>query len=162
MRIISFDPGETTGWAILEIKPNAESMQVRIIGLGDWSGIQEMYQYVLPPWSIFDQVEQVVIEDYIIYPNRATSHTGSRVYTAREIGRIEFAAFQFGPTKDGGSIALQAASTAKQRWPNKRMRKYLGIIPESKHKTDALRHAFTWIERTFKKPITLAGEMPDG
>lgn len=165
MLLLAFDPGETTGWALATIKPSPtkQAIQVHIEGLGEFNGITEFHALVKDPinahpleaWSIFNNVEVCIIEDYIIYPNRAASHSGSKVLTAREIGHIEYVAFTHGLDP-----VFQTASMAKQRWPDKRLMQYLpGLTKQgrswdiSKHKQDALRHLFTYIERTFDKPL---------
>lgn len=169
MKILAFDPGETTGYAIVEFTPSERSIQVGIPQVGIFTGIDELYYLAnsLFPTNllehdpkapqvltIFTGIEQVVIEDYVIYPNRAQSHIGSKVYTAREIGRIEYAAYPFGLTMAAGSIVLQSASMAKQRWPTGRLKSYIDLY-DNDHVNDAIRHAFTWIERHFKRPLEM-------
>lgn len=165
MRIIAFDPGETTGFVIAEVEVTTSIVKVEIKTLDEFTGLLELFnicQKLYEGWIDF-----VVIEDYIIYPNKAMSHAGSKVLAARTIGHIEFATMQFGLTKSqlsSGShveylmpeIVFQTASMAKSLWPDKRLAKYLGKVSHlSNHKRDAIRHAFTWIERTHKLPLEI-------
>lgn len=158
MRIIAFDPGETTGFAIADISgmftlaPKIVSIRLGIVG--EFVGLSDLWKHIRPEWLILDSVHQVVIEDYIIYPNRAMSHTGSKVLTARTIGHIEFATYFLGGESLHNNIAYQTASMAKSRWPDARLTKYLGSHKHiSNHKRDAIRHLLTWVERKYQLPL---------
>ena len=91
--------------------------------------------------GLLDGVVAFAIERYLIYPNRASTHIGDDLYTAQEIGRLKWIAF----LRDVRVIE-RPASMAKQRWPLKRLQKYLPRVPRSPHMRDAVRHALTYIE----------------
>lgn len=186
MNVVAYDPGETTGYVLvdIDIEPfeytlallaghspqDVESpigRHVTTVEYGGLSGIGELYAHD----SLYKDIDTCVVEDYRIYPNRVQSHIGSRVYTLREIGRIEMLMFEHSglvETKhERGSrvrgVVFQAASMAKQAWPNSRL--YDGIgrlkcwkdlrgklmddIRKTEHLKDAFRHLLTYLERAY-------------
>jgi len=114
---------------------------------------------------LFEALDVIVIEDYRVYPHKAQQHTGSRVYTAKEIGRIEWLAF-----KEDTGMVYQMASQAKGRWPNSRMELYpivqrFVVHPslkrygaKAKHILDAYRHLLTYLEVTEHIDFTIVEE----
>jgi len=148
MRILSIDPGETSAFVLGHIEPNKP---LHISSWGTWAGLEELARIVES--SIFEGLDVIVIEDYRVYPHKAWVHVGSQVYTAKEIGRIEWFAF-----KDATNIVYQMASQAKGRWPDSRMRMYpvvkrFLVHPglkrykgKRKHIIDAYRHLLTYLE----------------
>ena len=148
MKILAFDPGETTGIALATILPHNRCVSVRIDYIGVYSKIEQFHKLVIS--KIFEDINQVVIEDYIVYPNKAQAHAGSRVYTAREIGQIVYVAYTYGITEP----IFQTASMAKQRWPDSRLKKYIEAFKSyNRHERDAIRHLLTWTERQFKRKL---------
>lgn len=78
MRILSFDPGETTGWCY----QNPDE----ILGFGQASGLTELIQVCEQHKGI---VDHIVIEDYVILGHKAKSHIGGRVPTIQAIGYLK-------------------------------------------------------------------------
>jgi hypothetical protein len=78
MRILSFDPGETTGWCYQD--PD------KIINFGQAKGLAELMDVCEKHVGI---VDHVVIEDYIVLGKKAMSHSGSRVPTIQMIGYLK-------------------------------------------------------------------------
>jgi hypothetical protein len=152
--VLSLDPGETTAYVVAQVIPwnpvdHEIAVDIRPYDIGKWHGIQEFDDITASLFMMYD-IKRIVVEDYIIYPNRARSHTGSKVYTAREIGRIEYVAYLRRITKDNGRLVFQAASMAKQRWPDNRLNQYVPRNAWSdRHQLDAIRHLMTWAERTY-------------
>jgi len=160
MFVLAFDPGETTGFVLVHVSSAevANSVNYSIHGArapviikqaGTFRGLGELSQKL----GLFQQSDVVVIEDYIVYPNRAQSHIGDRVLTARMIGAIEWICYyHHGRTQNMG-VVFQMASQAKQQWPNERIQSCFGTIHpprmDSTHELDALRHALTYIENYF-------------
>jgi hypothetical protein len=140
MRILGIDPGETTGYVLLQV--DDVSREVAIERAATWHGLVEFDAMVND--GLFDGIDAMAIEGYIIYPNRAQSHVGSHLYTAQEIGRLLWVAY----TKHIEIVKQQPASMAKSRWPDDRLEKYgLLLRGESLHARDALRHALTCFEK---------------
>jgi hypothetical protein len=137
--VLALDPGETTGYvaADYEFRTCDETIIIAAATEGTWTAMAGLHSRLY----LFDTADFIVAEDYIIYPNRAKSHTGDRVYTAQEIGRIRWLAYA-----NGLPVAMQPASMAKQRWPDERLREKLGRMPPN-HICDAWRHLFTYLEK---------------
>ncbi len=100
--------------------------------------------------KLFYHPDVIVVEDYRVYPTKTKEHIGSQVYTAKEIGRIEWLAFQ-----NDTEMVYQLAAQAKGRWPNGRIQQYPLVRefiskikgdPNRKHLLDAYRHLLTFVE----------------
>jgi hypothetical protein len=78
MRVLSFDPGETTGWCYQD-KENT-------LDFGQAKGLTELIQVCDKFKGV---VDHVVIEDYKILGQKAMSHSGSRVPTIQMIGYLK-------------------------------------------------------------------------
>lgn len=78
MRVLSFDPGETTGWCYQDMD--------KILAVGQANGLEELIDVCAKHDGI---VDHVVIEDYIILNKKAGSHSGSRVPTIQMIGFLK-------------------------------------------------------------------------
>lgn len=83
MRILSFDPGETTGWCY----QNPDE----ILGFGQASGLAEVIDVCEQHKG---KVDHVVIEDYVVLGHKAMSHSGSRVPAIQVIGYLKAWAIQ--------------------------------------------------------------------
>jgi hypothetical protein len=149
MRILAVDPGETTGFVRAEIVSGAvyqdvgdliRDSKVHFNKAGTLSGKRELAANV----GLFSNLDVCVVEKYVIYPNRAMQHIGDDLYTARMIGQIEWLAYVGSSIDD---VVFQAASQAKQRWPDSRLYKYLpGLKGKTEHIKDAVRHLLTYVE----------------
>ncbi len=154
MRILSIDPGETSAFVIGHIRPTMAGLDsLCVTSWGAWSGMEELAHLVEA--NLFKGLDAIVIEDYRVYSSKAQQHIGSQVYTAKEIGRIEWLAF-----KSGTFMNYQMAAQAKGRWPNSRIKQYpvlkrflahpglKGQRGARKHILDAYRHLLTYLEVT--------------
>jgi hypothetical protein len=83
--VLSFDPGETTGWAYQDERDDYPG---GLLDIGQISGLEPLVQF-LEKWD--KPVTQVVIEDYTVWRgNRgAKANVGSKLPTVRAIGIIE-------------------------------------------------------------------------
>lgn len=158
IRIVSIDPGETSAFVVGEIlefpasSPHAKQFNQddtdtpygkwHMAAWGQWRGVPELVEVVS---QLFQTRTHVVVEDYRVYPHKTRQHIGSPVYTAREIGRIEWLAYVQHCT-----ISFQTASQAKQQWGNQRLRKHYPNLYKrtggKAHIRDALRHLLTFME----------------
>lgn len=145
MRVLGVDPGETTGYALCDY--DSQTQEMTVVEWGEWHGMEELEQKISA--GLFTGVQAMAIEMYIVYPNRARTHIGDKLYTAQEIGRLKWIARQLGISR----VKEQPASMAKQRWSDTRLRKHgfgAYLSSDLPHRTDALRHALTYIERKKK------------
>lgn len=77
---VAFDPGDTTGIAVWDADYRLEGMyQI------PWDGILEWWQERLDDKTIDD----VVIEEYVLFKSRALSQAGSKMKTSQAIGSIK-------------------------------------------------------------------------
>lgn len=85
-QIVSFDPGEDTGWSILadpgghEISHGIESYDLFVPFLAQLQGL-------------FGRMSKAVVEDYALFKSKALAQSGSKLKTVRVIGMIEYWAF---------------------------------------------------------------------
>lgn len=86
MKVVSFDPGKKTGWAILD----PESSGHLLINFGTTPNKTELIQ-LLKDLETPNVQLQVVVEDYINRPPKSGGfdHTWDKGYTHRIIGMIE-------------------------------------------------------------------------
>jgi len=97
MRILAIDPGGTTGLVVLN--------DTRILWYGQRRLTLGAMYHVLQRMK----PDQVVCEDFRIYPSHAATFTWARLFTVRLIGVIELYCEQ-----TATPITLQMAATAKQ------------------------------------------------
>jgi hypothetical protein len=163
IKVVAIDPGEVSAFARADIlafpitSPLALDPKARLLAppdqeapygkfhlavWGAWHGMAELVQVSS---NLFKVRTHVVVEDYRVYPHKARQHIGSSVYTAREIGRIEWIAYTQKCT-----LSFQTASQAKQQWSNERIRQHYPDLYKrtggKAHIRDALRHLFTFLE----------------
>lgn len=136
-----------TGWCLLD------TYTKKVIKFGYISA--SMYYNQFAYWdahitlidSLVGYAPAIVIEDYLLYGNRANNQINSRFETPQLIGIIKYECY-----KRGIMIYVQTAASVKQRWNNSILVKkgylnsdkrgyYIGKILVSDHIQDALRHA---------------------
>lgn len=87
-KVLSFDPGETTGWAYQDERDDYPG---GLLAIGQEHGLEALVN-MLEDWNLETRpVTQVVIEDYVVWRgNRgAKANVGSKLPTVRAIGIIE-------------------------------------------------------------------------
>jgi hypothetical protein len=67
MMLLSIDPGLTTGWAIWNVP--------KLLLFGDCKGIEEFFDSLLLP-DEWEEVDQIVMEDYKIRPSSLNKNWG--------------------------------------------------------------------------------------
>lgn len=136
-----------TGWCLLD------TLTKKIVKFGYISA--EMYPNQYAYWdahitlidSLSGYAPAIVVEDYLLYGNRATNQINSRFETPQLIGIIKYECY-----KRGILTYLQTAVSVKRRWNNdilvrkgylnkKGRGYYIGRVLVSDHIQDALRHA---------------------
>lgn len=143
----------TTGWCVLETAKNRITLADSLQAIS--------YQHPETYWQAHLNLIQkfcdkygknriiVVIEDYILYKQKAQNQINSRMETCKVIGIIQHFCFQ-----NKIAYTMQLAATVKKRWANeilehnhyiaKKNKSY--ILPGTKqilnrHALDAVRHA---------------------
>lgn len=147
----------TTGMCIIDNNTNKiMCTQLTAKDYDDWFKYYQahiiMIQGAIKKYG-FDNVV-LVLEDYLLYADKAQSQTNSRFETPKLIGVIEYMCHEFGVP-----VVRQAAAQVKTRWAN-HVLEHEGIIQKasrgykvngkavSRHQLDAVRHAVHY--NTFK------------
>lgn len=92
MKILSFDPGERTGWARLDTEATPA-----ITEFGTLIGKAKLYDFL--QGGGLDRIDQIVVENYIVRQTKKVNgfdHSWSKVETLRYIGAIDLRAHQLG------------------------------------------------------------------
>jgi len=118
MKILALDPGETTGYVILEILKGDKMPAVLQLGEVD---TKELIPATIRLQQLIIKTNpgRIVLEDYRVYQNAAGLHIGMRLHTPELIGAIVAICALF-PDYCSSSIARLPASK-KGRWPNARL-----------------------------------------
>lgn len=145
--IIGIDPSGnfkegkgTTGIVRLRGKQLLEHKAITAKNFNDnvsyWAGVIQGLKYWCVPNTI------VVIEDYILYPDKTSAQSYSKLETPRLIGVLEYYLWS-----RGIPYVFQNASLVKKRWTDEILKKQ---FPQklNGHERDALRHAIHYA--TFK------------
>lgn len=80
-KLLSIDPGETTGYATFNEGVLAETGQIAV----KKEGLQAIHEVFNTQYFNY-----IVIEDYRIYPNKLRQHVLNDVFTVKVIGALEF------------------------------------------------------------------------
>lgn len=146
----------TTGWCLYDLK----TKQIAKFGSISASDYPCQFQYWDAHIALIDSLSgfrpDLVIEDYLLYSNRASSQINSRLETPQLIGIIKYEAY-----KRGLFIYIQTAMQVKTRWNNdilvhknllnKKGRNYaIGNVVVSDHIQDSVRHAIHYATYTSK------------
>jgi hypothetical protein len=143
-RVLAFDPGETTGWAVFNRTPDT----TELIDAGQattWPLRVGVENFI----TLFQQFRPTIIvyESYHIYSWKANQHKNSEVATIQVVGCLQTLAIQ--------RILPYTAQTAQvgKAFCNDQKLKDWGLwVPGLKHARDACRHACYYI--LFGEPNT--------
>ena len=139
-RILSLDPGETTGVADYDGHGNITVYQKETKNIGqsyDW-----LYHVLtkVESYEASRQYDMLRYEDYRVYEWKAQDHSWSPVHTIRWIGAIQVAAH----TTHTPNTCMMAQQ-AKGFWTDQKL-DYFGLNPKGlRHGRDALRHLLYYI-----------------
>lgn len=129
MKVIGFDPGETTGFAILD-------QDGELLDFGQLKSMEALIEHLdrLDP----TQFKQVIIEAYRILPGKQMMHTGRPVVTEQIVGMIKAWAIR----KKVGVTTYWSSDKPIQQ-------KHSGVKPTGAHSkshwVDAYNHAWWWL-----------------
>ena len=133
-RILSFDPGHTTGWTCFDHGEPIRSGQI------DTTSISACLESAQPLFHTYHP-EVVVMEDYRIYKWRQKQHVGSDMLTTRIIGSLETLAIQ----DFVNYVVKQPAHVAKGFCTDQKLNEWGFWRPGERHARDAIRHACYYI-----------------
>jgi len=143
--VLAVDPGETTGWALLECRPDATNLvnQGQIVSWPLEVGVPRLETLIKELSPNF-----VVYEAYHVYAWRLNEHKFSEVPTIQIIGALKTLSVQ-----RGVPYGCQTAQTGKAFFTDDRLKSMDLYVEGERHARDALRHACQFV--TFGlKPIT--------
>lgn len=93
-RVLGLDPGGTTGWALATVVPEERKFEWVKKGGVPMAGFNTFLRNAL------QKVDCVACEDFIILPQEkrwnATREKANNLYTAKLVGRVQFACWFFG------------------------------------------------------------------
>ena len=122
--LVAIDPGPHLGFAFFKGK------NLHLSGMVNYS--YESLEYLLGIISSFEP-EELVIEDFYLFPSKALAQSWSKMQTPRIIGSLEYWAW-----KQGLPVIYQPPAN-KQAFPDERL-KELGVYVQNDHARDAIRH----------------------
>ena len=85
-RLVAFDPGEMTGYAIFEVHPDRPE-DTFFVDLGQFHH-KDAFEKISE--LVTDETAVVVVEDYRVFHHKAKAHSGSKLITTRVIGSMEY------------------------------------------------------------------------
>jgi len=133
--ILSFDPGETTGWAMFK---DGKLIKDDHFGLETYSDTRIS---ALPVWELFEEhLDHVIIEGYRIYKSKAIAHTWNPLFTPKLIGYIEAVC-------DYHEVPRTIQMASSKQFCNDDKLKRWGYYQNarSRHSRDAIRHGCYWL-----------------
>jgi len=139
-RLITFDPGQTTGYSIWDDAHLVEADQLPTNEVRDsvrW--LRDWIEWKKPVW--------VVIEEYRIYSWKTESHAWSDIHTIRLIGCLETLL-----TLYGARYSMQGAGLAKTFANDDKLEAWGYWKRGQKHARDAIRHALYFYCTPPKEP----------
>jgi len=160
--VLAFDPSGnynegkgTTGWCLYD----TETCKIAKFGAIKAYKYESLMDYWNAHIKLIDDLSgyamTVVIEDYLLYSNRADSQINSRLETPKLIGMLQYELYM-----RGIDVVFQNAALVKTRWADYILEHkgliqkqndgyYIGLIKLSDHSRDAIRHALHYA--TFRK-----------
>lgn len=137
-RLLTLDPGQTTGWSLWDCIPGNDDIRIAHGQLPSWpiglavNGFGEMLQKYAPTFCVY--------ESYHIYDWKLETHSFSDVPTLRIIGSFETQLIQ-----RGIPYTYQSAQVAKGFVDDARLKDFGYWEAGMKHSRDAHRHAIYFL-----------------
>lgn len=126
-RLLSLDPGHTTGWCLYEDGKLTASGHAATLAEG-WTCIDSLFRDIQPT--------MVVYENYRVYAHKLERHSNSEVYTVRLIGVIEYLSEIVHQVPHYNQMAQQA----KGFMTDDKLKRWGMYQVGFKHARDAIRH----------------------
>jgi len=145
--ILTFDPGETTGWSSWAKEIDAKEPpklvkwgQLNTKTLRNAIELEESVKNLLMGSNDTSRPNVVVIEDYRIYEWKTDEHAWSSVHTIQLIGLIKTYCIQ-----NNIPYVMQSAQIAKQFATDEKLKDWDFWQPGMRHARDAIRHGIYYI-----------------
>lgn len=136
MRVLAFDPGHTTGWAVFDEGPDNKSHKLIARGIiKDWHGLKELFDEYTP--------NAIVYEIFRLYAWKASYKTWDTFLEVEVIGVIRYLAETYGVFIHG-----QTPADGKHFYGDKKL-KDMNLYQSVTHINDATSHALFFL--TFNK-----------
>lgn len=143
MRILAIDPGQTSGYVVLETFDTGEAP----VALLAWEGKATLRERagLLLSWLKKYHINSIVVEDYRIFATSAGHHIGRRLHEPEYIGCIEAVCQLVIPRVE----VYRVQPSQKGKWPEARLD---AKFPDHKnvprpHTHDALIVGLAWVEQ---------------
>ena len=131
--LLSFDPGQTTGWVYFEGTTLVKAGQLKTRDLEEGiQAVSELIREYMP--------DEIVLEDYRVYSWKAKEHSFSELHTPKLIGSMYAIAHALGIP-----VTKQPAHIAKRFCTDKKLQQWGFYISGQRHARDAIRHACYYI-----------------
>lgn len=145
MRILAIDPGQTSGYVVLEAFGSGSSEPPVV--LHSWEGKATLRERagLLLSWLKKYHINSIVVEDYRITPEHAGHHVGQQLHWPEYIGCIEAVCQLVIPR-----IEMYRVQPGKKgKWPKARLdAKFIDHrYVDGKHARDALVVGLVWVEQ---------------
>lgn len=140
MRVLAFDPGETTGVALIDTRAHE-------FFVGNFIFPDNLYTFLSDSLTPETLLDHIIIEQFILYAYKAKAKSWSKFPEIRAQGAIEYAAFQADIP-----YTLQTASVAKQAIKDSFLKEH-NLYKTNAHERDAVRHAVTFLLRFHGKEL---------
>jgi len=144
MRILAIDPGEKTGFAVVELSTPAVDTP-KVLDTWEWlaSPLDDFAKGFL---RILREVKPdvVVLEDYRIFASKAKAHIGQPLVTAEILGGLEaLSTITIPPV-----MTVRIPASKKGRWPQARLKSKFpeALNIHSPHLRDAVVLALVYLE----------------
>lgn len=140
--ILSFDPGQTTGFALYD----TDTKEFALEGIIE-NGATPHLNFI---WNFIEEInpQQVVVESFHLYGGKASAKIGSSFPEIEVIGCIRTwvqVQRQLSGSEEP-TLTLQTASQGKSIWTNERLKQF-GYYTKNRHSRDAVRHALHFTKR---------------
>jgi|BioPla2DNA2_1021312.scaffolds.fasta_scaffold122969_2 hypothetical protein len=131
-KLLTIDPGETTGWAFFKYGELSTTGQIVIDKHNLADSIEPLMNDIQPT--------VVVLENYRVYPWKMKQHSWSNLFTPQLIGAIQYLCSQ-----RKIPVYLQMANQAKTFCTDDKLKTWGFWRRGEKHARDAIRHGCYWL-----------------
>lgn len=135
MKIVAFDPGETTGICYLD----SDSLSTAWFHTEPVSAIYQLASFGDVFCSWYNEADLFVVENFRLYSHKALEMINNELIACRVIGALEVLAVRLNK-----KIVYQMAAQAKPFVTDRRLELY-NLYTNNKHERDATRHALYYL-----------------